>query len=204
VIVYVETNFLLEHAQRQEQSASCEWLLVAAEAGRVRLVVPAYSLVEARTAMRLRRERRLRLKADLDRELRQLGRAAHHAPRIDELRDITARLVESAEHDAEGLRETTDRVARSAEIVALDGAMLSLAREFELVHGLRADDAVVYAGVRSHLRARSDVATPSCFLNRNSKDFEDPDISGDLAELGCRLISQFDDGRSYVESALTV
>ena len=44
--VYVESNFVLELALLQEQSASCEEILGLCEAGRVQLVVPAYSLAE--------------------------------------------------------------------------------------------------------------------------------------------------------------
>lgn len=44
--VYVETNFVLELALRQEQNESCEALLRLAEASRIGLVVPAFSLLE--------------------------------------------------------------------------------------------------------------------------------------------------------------
>jgi hypothetical protein len=52
VVVYVETNFLLELACRQEESTACERLVRAASAGVIQLCVPAFSLVEARVAWR--------------------------------------------------------------------------------------------------------------------------------------------------------
>ena len=44
--VYVESNFVLELALLQEQSASGEAILRLGEEHRVHLVVPAYALVE--------------------------------------------------------------------------------------------------------------------------------------------------------------
>jgi len=44
--VYVESNFVLEHALEQEQCESCEELIRLASAGSIRLLVPAFSLAE--------------------------------------------------------------------------------------------------------------------------------------------------------------
>lgn len=44
--VYVETNFVLELALLQEQQESCQKLLDLAEAGRINLILPAFSLTE--------------------------------------------------------------------------------------------------------------------------------------------------------------
>jgi len=48
VIVYVETNFLLEIAYQQDECESCREILALARQGRVALAVPAFSLIEAR------------------------------------------------------------------------------------------------------------------------------------------------------------
>jgi len=66
VNVYVESNFVLELALRQEQSASCEKLLDLCEGGRVTLVVPAYSLAEPYETLIRRRSQRRQIKHDLD------------------------------------------------------------------------------------------------------------------------------------------
>lgn len=44
--VYIESNFVLELAFLQEQSSSCEEILRLAEGAHIRLVVPAYALIE--------------------------------------------------------------------------------------------------------------------------------------------------------------
>ncbi|HEX8213826.1 MAG TPA: hypothetical protein VF584_26905 [Longimicrobium sp.] len=48
MIVYAESNFLLELAYLQEEHESCEEILALAESGRIRLLLPAFAVVEAR------------------------------------------------------------------------------------------------------------------------------------------------------------
>ena len=82
-------------------------------------------------------------------------------------------------------------------------------RAFELVvaawladqinHDLSPQDALV--SVLSHL-TRSAPAE-SCFPNRNSKDFDDPDIVDELKRHSCTLIPRFDDGLEHVRSHQT-
>ena len=57
-------------------------------------------------------------------------------------------------------------------------------------------DAIVLASVLAHL----DLHNPpeSCFLNRNSKDFDDPDVRERLETRGCKFFVTFEDGLRYV------
>lgn len=66
--------------------------------------------------------------------------------------------------------------------------------------GLSQQDALVLASVRQHLAETEPVR--SCFLNRNSNDFEDPGILDDLETLGCRFFSRFGAGLGYIQATL--
>lgn len=57
--VYVETNFVLELALLQEQQQSCQKLLDLAEARRINLILPAFSLTEPYETL-IRREKNRR------------------------------------------------------------------------------------------------------------------------------------------------
>lgn len=46
MIIYAESNFVLELAFRQEDCDSCEDILKLAEAGKIELLLPAYCLGE--------------------------------------------------------------------------------------------------------------------------------------------------------------
>ena len=84
--VYVESNFVLELALRQEEFTSCERVLSLCEEGRVRLVVPAYSFAEPYEALTRRERQRKRMKQELDLELEQIARTATYANRVDGFR----------------------------------------------------------------------------------------------------------------------
>jgi hypothetical protein len=61
MIVYVETNFVLEHALEQEECDTCAEIIGLASAGQLRLVVPAFSLAEPHYAIYGKAKSRSRL-----------------------------------------------------------------------------------------------------------------------------------------------
>jgi hypothetical protein len=38
----------------------------------------------------------------------------------------------------------------------------------------------------------------SCFLSRNSRDFDDPDVRARLDQLGCQFFADFDEALAYI------
>lgn len=91
MIVYVESNFVLELALVQEKSDSCENILQLAEGGAIRIATPAFSLGEPyETLVRRHRERRL-LAVSVAKEIAQLRRCTHYKERVknaDALHDL--------------------------------------------------------------------------------------------------------------------
>ncbi|MEP6538326.1 MAG: PIN domain-containing protein, partial [Bryobacteraceae bacterium] len=71
------------------------------------------------------------------------------------------------------MRRTVSDLIQMAEVIPLDSMILRSAAAVEMAHGLSGQDAIVLASVLAHLE-RS-VAVESCFLNRNARDFDDPD-----------------------------
>jgi len=64
--------------------------------------------------------------------------------------------------------------SRKQEIVPPDALVLQPAADVEPTLGLSGQDAIVLASVSRHLKANR--PDESRFLNRNSRDFDDPDI----------------------------
>jgi hypothetical protein len=118
--VYVESNFVLEHALQQEESHRCNEIIRLASVGQITLVVPAFSLAEPHQA-------------------------------------ITAKA--------------------KARFTAGGGSP-----------------------VLSHLEANR--PGQSCFLNRNSRDFDDPDIRDKLDGLNCKFFPNFIPALVYVTSRI--
>ena len=76
--IYVETNFILELVFEQEQLTSCEQILALCEAGRSRLIIPAYCLAEPHEKLTRQAGSRRELQRNLETELRQLARTASY------------------------------------------------------------------------------------------------------------------------------
>jgi hypothetical protein len=109
-------------------------------------------------------------------------------------------LFESAGDEQRRLDEFRARLLASARIIPLTSAILVDAPEYARTHGLPEPDAIVYASV---LRDRQEHREPAaCFLNRNTRDFTNPDMLVRLAEVGCRLIPGFDGGLEFVRRSL--
>jgi predicted nucleic acid-binding protein len=198
VNIYVESNFVLELALLQEQHASCEDILRLCEAGNAQLIIPAYSLVEPYETLIRRHRQRKQMKTELDIELQQLACTATYAHRLEGFQNLTALLIDSADEEAKRFEERRSLLSRSAEIIPLDRAILEAATRYQVAHDLSPQDALVYAAVLSHLAQSG--APQSCFLNKNSKDFDDPDLVEELNTYNCRLLPRFDIGYQFILS----
>ncbi len=199
--VYVESNFVLELALLQEQHASCEEILRLSEAGSIQLVIPAYSITEPYDTLGRRSKQRKRMKMELDDELRQLARTAAYMQRLSGFQNLTALLIDSADEETKRLEEVRSRLLKAAEVISLDTQTLTAATQYQRLHDLSPQDAIVYAAVLSHLKQHG--TSQSCFLNRNSKDFDDPDLVEELSVYNCKLLTQFDTGYEFIRSRLS-
>lgn len=198
--IYVETNFVLELALIQEQHESCERIIALCEEGKAHLIIPAYSLIEPyETTIRYARER-TRLSNELGKEIRQLSRSKPYQEQIDMLQEVTAFLVRSQEDEKQRLRSTLNRLLAVAEIIPLNPNIISSALSFQSSHDFSPQDSIVYASVYEHLQVSA--AKNKCFLNKNSKDFDDPDIVATLKNFGCDMRFRFDHGYNFIFSQI--
>jgi predicted nucleic acid-binding protein len=198
--IYVETNFVLELVFQQEQSASCEQILRLCEAENARLVIPAYSLAEPHEKLTRQANSRKELQQTLEAELRQLVRTAPYATRVSSIQDIASLLVQSNEEEKQRFTHYRDRLLKIAEAVPLTLEILTAAASYETPYDLKPQDALVYASVITHLRQHK--PANSCFLNKNTKDFDNPDIVDELNKYNCKMIPRFDHGYSFIQAQL--
>jgi predicted nucleic acid-binding protein len=195
--VYVETNFVLELVFQQEQYTSCEEILHFSETGQARLVIPAYCLAEPHEKLRRQSSNRKELKQVLDAELRQLARTVSYTARINSIQDISSLLIQSNEEERQRFNLYRERLLRAAEIVPLTTEILSTALKYEAIYDLTPQDSLVYTSVIHHLQRFP--SAKSCFLNRNSRDFDNPDIVDELGKNNCIMIPRFDDGFNFIQ-----
>lgn len=200
--IYVESNFVLELALLQEQSGSCSNILQLCRQEKAHLVLPAFSIAEPYETLGRRSRERNTLADSLDSELRQLSRTQPYTERINTLQEVTGFLVRSAEEERSRLTQVMKEVLEIAEVIPLDSAIITSASGLEESLGLSPQDAIVLASVLKHLEESDD--EPSCFLNRNTKDFDDPDIVERLGEHNCSLLPRFDDALRYLRNVLGI
>lgn len=196
--IYVETNFVLELTFEQEQSTSCEQILQFCEAGQAKLIMPAYSLAEPHEKLNRQARSRRELQQLLNAELRQLSRTASYTSQIKSIQDIANLILQSNAEERRRFMQCRERLFKVGEIVDLTDDILIEAATCETTYDLAPQDAIVYASVIDHLR--HDRPPQACFLNRNAKDFDSPDIVNELNRFMCRMIPRFDHGYRFLQS----
>lgn len=198
--IYVETNFILELTFQQEQWASCEQILQLCQTGQAKLIIPAYSLAEPHEKLNRQAKSRRGLQQSLDVELRQLSRTISYQSRIKSIQDISSLLIKSNIEEQQRFINYREQILNIGEIIPLTAEILAEAAAYEVPYNLGAQDALIYTSVISHLRQYQPQA--ACFLNRNSKDFDIPNIVDELQGLNCRMIPRFDHGYDFLQSGL--
>lgn len=198
MIVYVESNFVLELAFLREEHVACANLLTLAESNAVQLVLPAFSVGEPYEAWVRRSRQRSELQNRLNAEIKELSRSEPYRDLSKEFHELTSILVRSNEDEKRRLDESLDRILGVAQVIPIDGSTIQLAIDFQRSRGLKPQDSIVYASVIQYLALNS--PGTKCFITTNSKDFVNPDIQSDLAGHNCRLLTRFSDGLGYVRN----
>jgi predicted nucleic acid-binding protein len=201
VKIYVETNFVLELVFDQEQSESCEQILALCTAGQAQLVLPAYSLAEPHETLVRKRKQRQAAWVPLDLELSQLARTAAYRAPIQEIQAVAPIFQTASEDESQRFADYRQQLLQVAEIIPLSQSVLEQAANCELAYNLSPQDALVYASVAAHLARTQPLI--ACFLNRNSRDFDTPDILEALRSLNCRMIPRFDHGYRFIQTQIT-
>jgi predicted nucleic acid-binding protein len=200
MIVYVESNFLLELAYQQEEHESCEQLLGLAEANRIRLLLPAFCVVEARMSLVRQTRERARFHDTLSQQIRELSRSKPYSDVPVQTRGLISALIDSGEEERRRLDAALERIMASGHILATTEDVLRHAHDAESRFGLTPQDSIVYASVTRDFDNHPGAS--KCFLNRNSKDFADPDIYAELAAGKCKLLTSFSAGLGYITHAI--
>lgn len=197
--IYLESNFVLELALLQEEQESCERILALCESGRAILIIPAYAFAEPNETL-IRRDRdRKQLARELQIEFGQLSRSTINRMSGDAFQTVLSLLAVSGEQQKQRFADIRDRLLQVAEVIPLDRSVLSLAAAYEGQFSLSPQDALVFASVLQHLDAN---ASLSCFLTRNSEDFDDARIRAVLVQRNCKLLFKFSDGYDYIRSQI--
>lgn len=182
----------------QEGHESTREIVELAEQKKVSLVIPAYSLVEPYETLIRRHSMRKQRLTELDRELKQLSRTQPYQQHENAIEQVTTLLARSTQEEAQRLDEVLRKMIMLAESIPLTGEVIENSFHYQQLYGLQPQDAVVYSSIVFHLQQEQEVE--SCFLNRNAKDFQVPDLKQELRGLNCKIIYSFEKGLEYIQS----
>jgi hypothetical protein len=196
MIAYVESNFVLEIVLGQEQAASAEALLTLAEGRAIDLVLPGLALAEPYSTITHRDRQRRKLVNDISRTLADLRRSTSYQEEAAQVANAVAGLAGIARREYAALQTVVQRLLAIATTVELDSARFAQSLVYQSRHGLSPQDSIIYASVVGDLQTESP-ADPKCFITRNSRDFDAPDIVAELGAHQCRLFFSFEDGLRY-------
>jgi hypothetical protein len=196
--VYTETNFVLELALERGEQVDCAELLALSRSGRIRVVLPSFSVGEPYEAWTRRTRQRAELSTRLQMELSELGRSQPYADTPDRFAEIFTVLGSSSQAEKERLDDVLTEMLDHAAVVPITGAVLREAKRAQIDLGLGPQDSIVFASILHDLRQ----APPGekCFVTKNTRDFNTSPIRERLAEHDCRLLTRFSDALGFVRS----
>jgi hypothetical protein len=119
MILYIESNFVLEIVLAQEQASHAEQLLSLTEAHAIELAVPEFSINEPFSTLARRSNERNQLSALLSKELTQLNRSTHGQPLASRLYSVPNDLVQIQQRERDELDRVVATLLRVGRIMGL-------------------------------------------------------------------------------------
>ncbi len=198
--IYCETNFILEIVFAQEQANYCKNIITLCKKNKVHIIIPAYSFAEAIYRIESQTILQENFKKNLNSQTNHFSRTSQYTQQIKNFRKLDTFLTQNKEELKSRFEKCRKDLVNNAEIIPLDDDTLKTTKSVESEYDLTFQDSIIFTSILSHLQQNNTV--PSCFLNRNAKDFNTAEIKSKLALLNCKLIPSFEHGFSFISSQI--
>jgi len=185
MIVYVESNFILEMVRGQKQSVAAEAILQLAENRKIELVFPSFALGETFSNIANREKNQERLSKSLE-------------GMLDELPIM---LAEAARRERDNLWSTVNRLIDSGISIETNGPCLKQALDYQNRLRLSQQDSIIYSASIIDMQNRP-FREAKCFLNSNSKDFKVDTILSELNSYNCHYEQNFGKGLNFIRNII--
>src|SRR5947208_14400423 len=151
MIVLVESNFVIEFAQRQSEIADADRIVSLAENREIELAIPACALFEPYETLVRRRKQRTETVRKLSDEIAQRGRSQQFADLPATSQAISRVLSGAAEVEHRALDDALVRLASCATVIPLSGTMLKSSLDARRRFSLQPQDSIVFTSVEHFL-----------------------------------------------------
>ena len=201
MIVYVESNFVLELALSQEETDSAKAIIDLGKAHRIELVVPAFALVEPFWTMAGRKRNWRETIKELNHHRDDLNRSSDRKALADLLGGFIQGASYYEEFEEESLENVVFDLLQSATILPIEQDVIQDALHQRRTTDLEMPDSIVLASILQHLESALS-RSESVFVTKDRKDFGDPVMKETLRQFGCTLVTNFRDGLQMIRSRL--
>lgn len=204
MIVYIESNFVLELALEQEQCTAAQEILTLAEQNQIKLVFPNFILSEPFESIARGRRERKSLVHSLNSTLKELCRSEPHRNMMPELNLMLNVLNEAHLRQLALLHTAFNRLLNVGTCANVNALAFNEAQKYQPEMDLSPQDSIIYATIMSHLRIQPR-KEHKCFLSRDMRAFDsqdDSNIKAELAQYNCRYVGSFIQGLNYIQHRL--
>jgi predicted nucleic acid-binding protein len=201
MIVYVESNFILELVLAQEESSSAEQILGLAEENRINLVFPSFSLMEPFWTIQGRGKQRKSIQQSLNRELEQLQRSVYNQEFVSVFQPLTKTIIDVEIKEMNMLERTISRLLKVGVPIDINAVIFDNSIHYQEELGLSPQDAIIYSSIITDVKRHS-VEKEKVFVSRNWKDFDQEEITEELISYQCKFLPNFPSALHYIQSRL--
>jgi predicted nucleic acid-binding protein len=201
MIVYVESNFILELVLAQEESNFAEQILGLAEQNRINLVCPSFSIMEPFWTIQGRGKQRKGIQQSLNRELEQLQRSVYNQELVSVFQPLTKTIIDVEIKEMDMLEKTLSRLLKVGVTIEITSAIFDDSIHYQVELGLSPQDAIIYASIIADIKRLSS-EEEKVFVSRNWKDFDQEEIAEELQSYQCRFLPNFRSALDYIQSRL--
>lgn len=204
MIVYIESNFILEIALQQEQSLYAENILGLATQGEITLAFPDFALSEPFATVMHRNGERKKISNNLIDIFKEIRRSKSHGQIMMHAGSIMSMLRDVEIREWEGLHGIVAQLLHIGIPIPCNAKCLEQALVYRTRHGLSSQDAFIYASIMADVQKHPQ-SNKKCFLSRDRRAFgqdDDRTIKAELDAYNCRYIGSFLQGLDYIQSTL--
>ncbi|MBP3967317.1 PIN domain-containing protein [Paenibacillus lignilyticus] len=201
MIVYVESNFILELVLAQEESTSAEQILGLAEERKIKLLLPSFSIMEPFWTIQGRGKQRKSIQQSLNRELEQLQRSMYNQELVSVFQPLTKTIIDVEIKEMDMLEKTLSRLLKIGITIDVSSSIFDDSIRYQEELGLSPPDAIIYSSIITNVKQQTGDEA-KVFVSRNWKDFDQEEIVEELQSFHCKFFSNFRSALGYIHSRL--